>query len=147
LAASVASNLKVEMEMDRVTANTGKKTKLGLGALALAILAVPVAGAFAQGQVPGGPESQAQPEAALTAEQVEQGRQLFTDWSCGACHSLADAQGEGHVGPAFDGNANLDKAFAVDRITNGSGPMPSFGGQIADEDIALLAAYIVQVKK
>lgn len=134
------------MDMNRV-ANAAKKTKLGLGALALAVLAVPVASALAQGEVPGGPESQAQADAPLTAEQVEKGRQLFADWSCGACHALADAQGEGHVGPAFDGNANLDKSFTIDRITNGSGPMPSFGGQIADEDIALLAAYIVQAKK
>lgn len=133
--------------MNRVAANTGKKTRLGLGVLALAVVSVPVAGALAQGEVPGGPESQAQAEPALTAEQVEKGRELFADWSCGACHALADAQGEGHVGPAFDGNANLDTAFAIDRITNGSGPMPSFGGQIADEDIALLAAYIVQTKK
>lgn len=133
--------------MNRVRPNTRKITKLGFGVLALAVVAVPVAGALAQGEVPGGPESQAQAEAALTAEQVTQGRQLFNDWSCGACHALADAQGEGHVGPAFDGNPNLDKAFAVDRITNGSGPMPSFGGQISDEDIDLLAAYIVQTKK
>lgn len=113
-------------------------TKLGLGVLALATMAVPAAGSLAVA-----PEQAA---AELTADQVTKGRQLFTDNGCNACHTLADASAAGSVGPSFDGNANLDKGHVVNIVTNGQGPMPSFGW-LGEEDIDLLAAYIVQVKK
>lgn len=118
----------------------GIATKLGLAALALAAISVPAASAFATAEDP-----TAAP-AALTAEQVEKGRQLFTDNSCNSCHALADAGGTGTIGPAFDGNSALDKAHAVNVITNGQGAMPNFGW-LGEEDIDLLASYIVQVKK
>ena len=107
-----------------------------LGAFALAV-AIPAASAFANAEDPTVP---------LSAEQVEKGRQLFNDGSCNACHALADAGASGSIGPALDGNAKLDKAFAVDRITNGQGAMPSFGWMPA-EDIDFLAEYIVKAKK
>lgn len=113
-------------------------TKLGLATLALATIAVPAAGSLAVA-----PE---QASDTLTAEQVTKGRQLFTDNGCSACHSLADASAAGSVGPAFDGNAALDKSRAVSVITNGQGAMPSFGW-LGEEDINLIAGYIVQVKK
>jgi mono/diheme cytochrome c family protein len=112
-------------------------TKLGLGALALAVVAVPAASAFASAE---------EPAPALTAEQVAKGRQLFTDNGCNACHTLADANAAGSVGPSFDGNANLDKAHVVNIVTNGQGAMPSFSW-LGEEDIGLLADYIVQAKK
>jgi mono/diheme cytochrome c family protein len=71
---------------------------------------------------------------------------MFQDNGCNACHPLADANAAGSVGPSFDGNANLDKDHAVQVITDGQGPMPSFGW-LGEEDINLIAAYIVQVKK
>jgi len=114
-----------------------KTTKIGLGALALAALALPAAGAFATAE---------DPTAGLSAEQVEKGRQLFTDNGCNACHALADANAAGSIGPALDGNANLDKAHVANIITNGQGAMPNFGW-LAEEDIDLLAAYIIQTKK
>lgn len=123
--------------MVRMVADAGKLTKLGLGALALAVM-IPAASAVA---------SSDDPTAKLTAEEVTQGRTLFNDWSCGACHSLADGGGTGHVGPALDGNTKLDHPYVVDRLTNGQGAMPAFGGQMTDEEISLLAKYIVQSKK
>jgi mono/diheme cytochrome c family protein len=123
--------------MDRVVTRVGLNAKLALGAMAFAAIAVPAAAAFAVA-----PEA----EAALTAEQVSKGRQLFADNGCNACHALADANAAGSVGPSFDGNAALDKAKAVNIVTNGQGAMPSFGW-LGEEDIDLLAGYIVQVKK
>ena len=114
-------------------------TKFSLGAFALAAIAMPAASAFATAEEPA-----AAP--ALTEEQVTKGRQMFQDNGCNACHTLADANAAGSVGPSFDGNAGLDKAKAVNIITNGQGPMPSFGW-LGEEDIGLIAAYIVQVKK
>jgi len=111
--------------------------KIGLGVFAAAAVAVPLASALASAE---------ETKPALTAEQVEKGRQLFVDNSCNQCHALADAQAQGSVGPSLDGNPNLDKAFVVDRITNGAGPMPSFGW-LGEEDIDLLADYVVHAKK
>jgi len=132
-----------------MTAVVGKWHKLGLATLGAASLAVPLAMAMAQG-----PEFQEQAaqaaEAAgetLTAEQVAQGRTLFNSWSCSACHVLTDANAHGHIGPSLDGNMAIDKDFVISRITNGQGAMPGFGGQLSEEEIDLLAAYIVQVKQ
>lgn len=113
-------------------------TKMGLGTLALAMIAVPGAASLAVA-----PDQAAEP---LTAEQVTKGRQLFTDNGCNACHTLADAKAGGSIGPAFDGNAALDKSRVVHIVTNGQGAMPSYGW-LGEEDIDLIAGYIVQTKK
>ena len=122
--------------MERMHSRTNGKTRLGLGALALAALTIPLA-AFASAE---------EPAAELTAEQVAKGRQMFTDNGCNACHTLADANAAGSIGPSFDGNANLDKAHVVNVVTNGQGAMPNFGW-LGEEDIDLIASYIVQAKK
>jgi mono/diheme cytochrome c family protein len=114
-----------------------KTTKLGLGAIALAAMALPAVGAFATAE---------DPAAKLSEEQVAKGRQLFVDNGCNACHALAHANAAGSIGPALDGNANLDKAHVVNIVTNGQGAMPNFGW-LSEEDIDLMAAYVVQVKK
>ena len=116
-------------------------SRLSLGGLALATVAVPFA-AFASAE-----DAHADHAApALTAEQVTKGRQLFTDNGCNACHTLADANAAGSVGPSFDGNPNLTKDHAVQVISNGQGPMPSFSW-LGEEDIDLIASYLVQAKK
>lgn len=122
--------------MVRVSGHFGK---LGLGALALAVAAVPLASALASAEG-------ASAAAPLTDEEKVKGRQLFSDNSCTQCHALADANAQGSIGPALDGNANLTHELVVDRITNGAGAMPSFGWLEA-EDIDLLARYVVQAKK
>lgn len=131
---------------------TGNIKNAGLAALGAAALAVPLAAALATPvdptQAPAAAEEAAPAAAAaLTAEQVTHGRELFQNWSCSACHVLTDANGHGHIGPALDGNAAMDHAFVVSRVTNGQGAMPGFGGQMTDEEIDLLASYILQAKK
>ncbi|WP_428410343.1 c-type cytochrome [Hyphococcus sp.] len=73
------------------------------------------------------------------------GRNLFQVWSCGACHILADAGGAGQIGPSLDGNPNISFDYLVSRISNGGGAMPPFAGQLTNEEIASLAAYILNV--
>ncbi|MGX7896842.1 c-type cytochrome [Tsuneonella sp. HG222] len=71
-------------------------------------------------------------------------RELFDSYSCSACHALSDAGAAGVVGPNLD-NPELTVAFVKDRVTNGQGAMPGFGGQMSEDEIGLVAAYIVEV--
>jgi mono/diheme cytochrome c family protein len=73
----------------------------------------------------------------------EAARELFHTYSCSACHALADAGAGGSIGPTLD-NPSMSRDFVIDRIANGQGAMPSFSGQLSDEEIALLADYIVE---
>ncbi len=83
----------------------------------------------------------------LSEEQIAAGRDMFRTWSCGSCHVLADAKAMGPIGPSLDNNPNLTYEFVVNRIANGQGAMPPYGGQLKDEQIAQLSAYIMQVSK
>ena len=120
-----------------------------LSAAVLAAIAVPVTLAGAQSSPQPAPAGSAVqvPAAKLTDAQIAKARQLFQDNSCGGCHTLADGGGSGSIGPSLDGNAKLDHALVVDRVTHGSGPMPAFGTALSKDDIELLASYVVQVKK
>jgi len=73
------------------------------------------------------------------------GKELFVTWGCGNCHVLADAGAAGQVGPSLDGNPYLTAALVVNRITYGQGGMLAYGGQLSEEDIADIAAYIIRV--
>jgi mono/diheme cytochrome c family protein len=87
----------------------------------------------------------AEADNAPTGVDVEVGRQLFNDWSCGSCHVLKDAGAMGPVGPSLDGNTALTRDFVIGRVANGQGAMPGFAGALAPEEMELLADYIVQV--
>lgn len=89
-------------------------------------------------------EANAADAPAAAAAPVDPGKQLFLDWGCATCHTLADAGADGHVGPVFDGDPNLTKAFIVNRVTNGQGAMPSFGGQLSDAEIGQIADYLLK---
>ena len=119
--------------------------RLGLATFAAAMaMAVAIQPAAAQqGAAPTAAAAPAAPDDAKLAK----GRDVFNNYGCSGCHSLADAGATGHVGPSFDGNANLSHDFVVDRVTNGMGPMPSFGGQMAPDEIDAVAAYIMHAAK
>jgi mono/diheme cytochrome c family protein len=97
--------------------------------------------------MPGGPESGAAVTASADPAKLAAGKELFTNFSCGSCHALADAGADGHVGPALDGDKGLNHALVVDRVTNGQGPMPAFAGQMTEEEIQKVAAYVVSAAK
>jgi mono/diheme cytochrome c family protein len=74
------------------------------------------------------------------------GKQVFETAGCKSCHTLKDAGATGTVGPNLDqAKPPLDRV--VDRVTNGKGVMPSFGGQLSEQQIANVAAYVVQATK
>lgn len=79
---------------------------------------------------------------APSATTREAGRRLFANYSCGTCHTFADAGAAGAIGPSLD-NPGLTRDIMIDVIKTGRGAMPSFGGQMSDQEIATLADYIV----
>ena len=127
--------------------------------LALALLAV-LALVGAACSVPGGDVTTATPETVVGTLPEEPtltvppdyaggdpaaGKAVFTGaGGCGACHTLADAGATGTIGPNFD-ETELELAAAVDTIVNGKGgQMPAFKGRLTNEQIADVAAYVVE---
>ena len=74
---------------------------------------------------------------------AEAGAAVFASAGCGGCHTLSAANASGSVGPNLD-EAKPDHDLVVDRVTNGQGVMPSFKGQLSDQQIQDVAAYVVQ---
>jgi len=71
------------------------------------------------------------------------GKEVFASAGCGSCHALADAGISATVGPNLD-ETKPPAELVVDRVTNGAGIMPAFKGQLDDQQIADVAAYVVQ---
>ena len=70
------------------------------------------------------------------------GEAVFASAGCGGCHTLQAAGSSGAVGPNLD-ESKPDHALVVDRVTNGAGAMPPFGGQLDEQQIQDVAAYVV----
>jgi mono/diheme cytochrome c family protein len=70
------------------------------------------------------------------------GKQIFETAGCKSCHTLSAAGATGTVGPNLD-QAKPDYRLATARVTNGKGVMPSFKGQLSDQEIANVAAFVV----
>ena len=75
---------------------------------------------------------------------VAQGKEVFAKAGCASCHTLKDAGATGTVGPNLD-DAKPPKELVVDRVTNGKAPMPSFKGQLSDQEIQAVAEYVSTV--
>jgi mono/diheme cytochrome c family protein len=71
------------------------------------------------------------------------GKQVFATAGCKSCHTLKDAGATGTIGPNLD-QKKPPLNLVIDRVTNGKGVMPSFGGQLSQQQIADVAAYVVQ---
>ncbi|HEX2303342.1 MAG TPA: urate hydroxylase PuuD [Gaiella sp.] len=103
---------------------------------------MPVAGAVAflavAVLVERGDETVAAPAGPAT---LAQGKRTFASAGCGACHTLADAGAAGTVGPSLD-SVEPSTSLVAERVRNGQGAMPSFAGQLTDEEIAAVAAYV-----
>ena len=82
---------------------------------------------------PAGKAAGAQPYAA-------DGKALFTD-RCGSCHTLSAAGTSGRVGPNLDG-VSLNASGIKGIVRNGSGGMPSFGGELSEAEISAVAAFV-----
>lgn len=77
-----------------------------------------------------------------TDETAAAGEEIFID-TCGSCHTLSAAGTTGAVGPSLD-DTTLDVAAVEEQVRNGGGGMPAFEGQLSDEEISVVAAYVVE---
>ncbi|MFN8223113.1 MAG: cytochrome c [Gaiellales bacterium] len=77
------------------------------------------------------------------AADVAAGKDVFTS-NCGGCHTLADAETTGSVGPNLD-DLKPDTETVSNQVRSGGGAMPSFSDKLSDEDIANVAAYVSSV--
>jgi sulfite dehydrogenase len=73
------------------------------------------------------------------------GAKIFASAGCIGCHTLAAAHATGTVGPNLDTvTPKPDYRLATARVTLGKGVMPSFKGQLTDQQIADVAAFVVK---
>jgi cytochrome c6 len=72
------------------------------------------------------------------------GNQVFQEAACGGCHTLADAGATGTIGPNLD-TSMPPAELVVERVTNGSGVMPSFRDELTPQQIQDVAAYVSSV--
>lgn len=68
------------------------------------------------------------------------GREVFRA-NCAGCHTMADADASGQVGPNLD-QAQPSRELVEERVRNGSGVMPSFEEQLSDPEIDSVVAYV-----
>jgi mono/diheme cytochrome c family protein len=90
----------------------------------------------------GGDDNEASTTETTTTEtsSTPVGREVFVA-NCGSCHTLSDAGTSGAVGPNLD-TIGLDASAVENQVRNGGGGMPPFEGQLTDEEITEVAAYV-----
>ena len=127
--------------------------RAALSLLAALVAAVLLAGCGAEGVVSPTPKTVVGSLPAPTLEPATAafslkgdptaGKAIFLKAGCVGCHTLADAKAVGKVGPNLD-QAKPDYRKATARVTLGKGAMPSFKGQLSDQQIADVASYVVK---
>jgi mono/diheme cytochrome c family protein len=83
------------------------------------------------------------PEEAAGGTQETDGKSIFASSGCGSCHTLADADASGTIGPNLD-QSKPSVQVAVERVTNGKGQMPSFKDDLTEEQIRAVAEYVAE---
>jgi mono/diheme cytochrome c family protein len=69
------------------------------------------------------------------------GARVFGSAGCGSCHTLAAAHAGGQVGPNLD-QLRPDFETVRSRVANGGGGMPAFSGQLSEQQIRDVAAFV-----
>jgi cytochrome c6 len=70
------------------------------------------------------------------------GKAVFASAGCGGCHTLKAAGATGTAGPNLD-QLQPDYRAVTAQVTNGGAAMPKFGGQLSTQQIADVAAFVV----
>jgi cytochrome c553 len=74
---------------------------------------------------------------------VAAGKDVYASAGCGSCHTFEDAGSTGTIGPNLD-DSSADFEAAAEQIRTGGGGMPAFEGQLSEQEIADVAAYVTQ---
>lgn len=83
-------------------------------------------------------------ETAAAAEgDAAAGAAVWESGGCGGCHTLAAAGSAGNVGPNLD-EVKPSYDAVLDIVTNGRGAMPAFSGQLSEDDIKNVSAYVAE---
>jgi uncharacterized membrane protein len=69
------------------------------------------------------------------------GKLVFESAACGSCHTLADADSSGGVGPNLD-TAKPSAALVAATVENGKGGMPAFKSKLSKQEIQDLSEYV-----
>jgi mono/diheme cytochrome c family protein len=83
------------------------------------------------------------------SEKALDGKQLFIQQAqpgCGVCHSLADANARGVVGPNLN-QLSPSLAQVESAVAQGVGAMPAYGAQLSQGEIEALAAYVFEATR
>ena len=115
----------------------------------MTITVLAVAGGVANGCGGGGSKSTAEPTTTTTPTATEttaapaaSGAQLFSD-NCETCHGPNGAGG--HVGPDLQKSPVAENLARVEKqIRNGGGAMPPFKGVLSNNQIDVIAHYVVE---
>jgi mono/diheme cytochrome c family protein len=113
----------------------------------ITLTALALAGGIASGCGGGGSKSTAEPTTTTTATETAaapaaSGAQLFSD-NCEPCHGPNGAGG--HVGPNLQKSPVAQNLARVEKqIRNGSGAMPPFEGMLSNNQIDVIAKYVVE---
>jgi cytochrome c6 len=70
------------------------------------------------------------------------GKAVFASAGCGNCHTLAAAHSTGTIGPNLD-SLKADYRAVTAQVTNGGAQMPPFKSSLSTQQIADVAAYVV----
>ena len=95
-----------------------------------------------EGTLPEATTTQESPGSDLEGDAAA-GEAVYAENGCGGCHTLEAAGSSGNIGPNLD-ETQPDLELAIDRVTNGAGAMPAFGEQLDPQQIADVAAYVVE---
>lgn len=114
---------------------------LAAGACALALVAAGCGGDDDDGGDAGGGSAPAT-TAAGGATATADGEAVFAS-NCASCHTLAAADANGSFGTNLD-EAKPDAATVAAQVKSGGGGMPSFDGQLSDEEIQAVADYVAE---
>jgi mono/diheme cytochrome c family protein len=105
----------------------------------LASLLLGLAGCGGGGEGDGGADG-ANDTGAAGGSQIS-GADVFAEAGCGGCHTLAAAGSTGTIGPNLD-EASPSADQVEQMVRNGGGAMPSFEGDLDDDQIAAVAAFV-----
>jgi mono/diheme cytochrome c family protein len=118
-----------------------------LRAIVLTVTALAFAGGVLSGCGGGNDNASPPPPPATTATetgdgQATSGAQLFSS-NCESCHGPNGAGG--HVGPNLQKSSVAENLAKVEKqIRNGKGAMPAFSDVLSDEEIDVVAHYVVE---